>query len=139
MEDHFLKAFVSGESRFSPEPWYNPHGDCITYTTVDEEVIAQRVDELLTIYISADSGKPIGFQIKGVWAIMNKFGLGAVQVECEESNKEIVRVSLSTVLLAAYESGPQTIGRRQAYSHAFEFSPRQTSLEIPPLAFDNSP
>jgi hypothetical protein len=136
MEKHFLKEFVSGKSRFSAKPWYNPSGDCIIYRTVDEEVVADRIDELLTIYVSAASGKPIGFQIKGVGAIVKKFGLSRIEVECEEKNKELLSVSISEVLLAAYESGPQTIGRRQAYSGAFECSPRQSSLKIAPLGAD---
>jgi hypothetical protein len=130
MEEHFLKDFVSGESKFSPEPWYNPFGDCIVYRTVDHEVIANRIDEILTIYVSAATDKPIGFQIKGVGAIVRKFGLAGVEVECEERDKEIMRVSLSALLLAAYESGPKTIGRRKAHTGAFDFYPRQTSLEI---------
>jgi hypothetical protein len=135
MEEHFLKDFVSGESEFSPEPWYNPFGDCIIYRTVDEEVVAERIDEILTIYNSAVTDKPIGFQLKGIGAIVKKFGLAGVEVECEECDKEIMHVSLSAILLAAYESGPKTIGRRQAYTGVFDASPRQTSLRIPPVSF----
>jgi hypothetical protein len=135
MEKHFLSNFVSGKSQFVAKPWYNPHGDCIIYRTVDEEVIAERIDEILTIYHSAISEKPIGFQIKGVGAIVRRLGLAGVEVECEERDKEIMHVSLIAILLAAYESGPKTIGRRMAYTGAFEFSPRQTSLQISPVTF----
>jgi len=135
MEEHFLKDFVSGPRSKERDPWYNPDGDCIIYHTADEATVAERVDELLTIYKSAISGKAIGFQIKGVGAIIKTFGLGGVEVECEEHNKEIMRVSISALLLAAYESGPKTIGRRKAYIDAFEFAPRQTSLTIDPVSF----
>jgi hypothetical protein len=132
MEEHFLKDFVSGPRGGEHRPWYNPDGDCVIYQTSDEATIAERIDDVLTIYVSAISEKPIGFQIKGIGAMINQFGWAAAAVECEERNKELLQVSLSALLLTAYESGPKTIGRRQAYIRAFEFSPRQTSLEIPP-------
>lgn len=117
------------------KPWYNPDGDCIVYHTVDEATVAERVDDVLTVYKSTISGKAIGFQLKGVGAIMRALGGGAVEVECEECNKEIRNVSMSALLLTAYEIGPKTIGRRKAYVDALEFSPRQTSLTINPVTF----
>jgi hypothetical protein len=130
MEEHFLKDFVTGPSRFSPEPWYNPDGDCIIYQTSDEAIVAERVDELLTIYRSAITGKSIGCQIKGVNAIMTLFGLGAVSLECRQSGQEITEISLSMFLLAAYEKGPKTIRRRAAYADAFSSSGRDSSVRV---------
>jgi hypothetical protein len=135
MEEHFLKDFVSGSSRSTThEPWYNRDGDCIIYQTADEAVIAERIDDVLTIYVSAVSKKAIGFQIKGVAALMKKFGL-AIECEFEEKDQELIMVSLSALLLTAYEDGPKTIGRRKGYIDAFESSPRQTSLKILPSDF----
>jgi hypothetical protein len=133
MEDHFLKDYVVGVAREAHKPWYNPAGDCIIYQTSDEATVAERIDEVLTIYASADSGKPIGFQIKGIGAMSRKFGWWGAEIECKECDKELLQVSLTAILLGAYESGPKTIGRREAYIEAFEFSPRQTSLSINPL------
>jgi hypothetical protein len=130
MEEHFLRDFVSGPRGTEHKPWWNPAGDCIIYQTVDEASVAHRIDDILTIYVSVISGKPIGFQIKGIAAMSNKFGWDGAKVECMERDKEILDVSLTALLLAAYESGPKTIGRRKSYIEAFEFSPRQTSLEI---------
>ncbi len=75
MEKHFLADMMEGEPTFRAEPWYNPDGDCIIYKMADEAVVAERVDELLTVYNSAVDDRPIGFQIKGVHAIVSKFGL----------------------------------------------------------------
>jgi len=130
MEEHFLKDFVSGPQKFSPAAWYNPHGDCIIYQTSDEGVVAERVDDLLTIYHSALDGRAIGYQIKGVRAIMQVYGLDGIQVECTRSGEELIEVSLSAILLAAYERGPKTIGRRKAYAGAFDSFTRQPQLRI---------
>ena len=64
MEKHFLSEFVKGEERLSPEPWYNPDGDCVVYQMVNEAIVADRIDEILTIYRSAITERPIGYQIR---------------------------------------------------------------------------
>jgi hypothetical protein len=135
MEKHFLSEFVEGEERLEPGPWYNPDGDCIIYQIADEAIIADRIDNVLTIYRSAITEKAIGYQIKGVGALMGIFGLDGMLVESTEDEQEIkeVGISLYRLLLAAYEQGPKTIGRRRAYADAFESSashPRTGSAEV---------
>lgn len=131
MEEHFLKDFVSDVERENPKPWYNPDGDCIIYQMIDEAVVADRIDELLTIYRSATTNKAIGYEIKGVRAIIQLFGLVGISVECERSKQELL--SVSALLLAAYEKGPKTIGRRNGYADAFESFTRHPQVEIPDL------
>ena len=80
MEEHFLNKYVEGEKGFKAEPWYNAIGDCIEYRTINEAVIADRIDEKLTIYRSAISDRPIGFKIKDVQAILSKYGCDGLAV-----------------------------------------------------------
>jgi len=120
MEKHFLDETMEGNPTFRPEPWYNPYGDCIVYQVADEAIIAERVDELLTVYTSAVHGRPIGFQIKGIQAIIKRLGLDGLAFQAEENGKEVKRVSIIALLLAAYEEGPQTLGRRRAYTMALQ-------------------
>ena len=120
MEKHFLADMMQeeGPSTFRAEPWYNPVGDCVTYKLADEAVVADRVDELLTVYRSAIDNRPIGFQIKGVRAIIKKFGLDALAFSMEADSQRVKSISVAMLLLAAYEEGPRTIGRRKAYAEA---------------------
>lgn len=123
MDEHFLKEIVSGVSRATsdtPKPWFNPAGDCITFQMADEAVVADRIDGLLTIYRSAIDERPIGFQIKGVAAITRRFGLKGICVECRSDKHELQEVSISALLLAAYEQGPLTISRREGYATALD-------------------
>src|SRR5271168_62321 len=121
MEEHFLKDFVEGAERCTePEPWYNPDGDCIIYQMVDEAAVAERIDEILTIYRSAITEKPIGYQIKDVRAIATRAGWDGVLVTCKTDEEELKQINLYALLLAAYDQGPKTIGRRQGYAEAFE-------------------
>ena len=137
MEEHFLKDFVSGLTRRAPAPWYNRDGDCIIYQMCnDEAIVANRIDEVLTVYNSAVSRKTIGFQIKGVGALMRTFGWEGIAIECKEEGEEVVEISLTALLLAAYEKGPKTIGRRTAYAGAMESSassPRMRSDDLTAL------
>ena len=120
MAEHFLSDLVGGSQEFKPEPWYNEFGDCITYQNADEAVVRERIDDLVTVYRSAIDNRPIGFQIKGVLAILKKFGLDALLVKSEEENQEIRTISVSALLLTAYESGPMNMSRREAYAQLLD-------------------
>lgn len=127
MESHFLTEYVDGESGFQPEPWYNRDGDCVIYQAANEAVVADRIDDILTIYRSANDHRPVGFQIKDVKVLVSNFGLEGLQ--WVESGNPCSLVSVAILLLAAYETGPQTVARRKAYAGAME-SPKKP-LRIP--------
>ena len=122
MEKHFLADLAQehGPATFRAEPWYNPHGDCIVFQMADEAVVADRIDDLLTIYRSAVDNRPIGYQIKGVGAIIKRFGLDGLTVESVSDDQVVKAVSIRLLLLAAYDQGPRTPGRRKAYAAAMD-------------------
>jgi hypothetical protein len=98
--------------------------------------VADRIDEVLTIYRSALTNKSIGYQIKGVAALARRFGWEGVLVEHKRDAEELHEVSLFALLLAAYEQGPKTIGRRKAYADAFESlaeKPRISAEDLTPV------
>ena len=131
MEAHFLEDAVHGEPEFRPEPWYNPHGDCIVQEIADEAVVADRVDELLTLYRSAVDRRVIGYQIKGVQALIRRFGWEGLCVECvaDAEDSELRRISIAALLLAAYDEGPRTVSRRSAYARTLREAANCTILE----------
>ena len=99
----------------------------------DEAVVADRIDNFLTIYRSAVDNRPVGFQIKGVAAIIREFGLQGFLVSMEEDSHELKRVSVAALLLAAYEGGPMTMGRRMGYAIAMEAPTREQSISADDL------
>jgi hypothetical protein len=117
-----------GEPEFRPEAWYNPVGDCIIYKKANEAVVADRIDSFLTIYRSAVDNRPIGYQIKGVAAIIREFGLQGFLVSTEEDSTALRRVSVAAILLAAYEKGTMTMGRRLGYATAMEAPTPEQSI-----------
>jgi len=120
MEKHFLAEMMEGTPSFKAEPWYNPYGDCIVFKIADEAVVAERVDELLTVYNSAVDNRPIGFQIKGVHGIIRRFGLEGLAVSPEADAKSVKSISIMALLLAAYEEHAPTVGRRKGYAAAMQ-------------------
>ena len=118
MEKHFLADFVSGKPGFVPEPWYNPEGDCIIYKSEDVAVIAERIDGTLTLFLSADKGEPIGFQIKGIQHLIKQTGCNFVAVDSQRNRKKI---EITVALFAAFMAHPQetaTPNRLRGYGAA---------------------
>lgn len=135
MEKHFLAELVAGEKREPPRPWYNAAGDClICQLDADTEIIADRIDELLTIYRALDTKKAIGFQIKGVRALAKKLGWQTIAITATGAGDEIRSISMAVLVLGAYEDGPHTISRRQGYAEAV--SSCSSAGEIPIAAMD---
>ncbi|MEM1107271.1 MAG: hypothetical protein AAGH99_01105 [Planctomycetota bacterium] len=59
---------------FHSRPRYSQSGDCIFYYLEDAESYAERVDEVLTVYRAFDDDRTVGFQIKGISALLAMFG-----------------------------------------------------------------
>lgn len=58
---------------------------------------------------AAENRRPIGFQIKGVQALIQKFGWDGLGVETESNNDPIGSISVVALLLGAHEEGPKTV------------------------------
>lgn len=81
---------------FSSVPQYFEDGDFVTYFLKNDLHYAQRVDGLLTIYLSEESDELIGCKIKGVREILET--MGAFGVVIADHNNEI---SLGLLFLTA--------------------------------------
>lgn len=111
-----MSDYVEGEPGFSPEPWYNPYGDCLEYRSANEAIVADRIDGFLTIYRSALTGRPIGFQIKGVRAIVKKYKFdGLATFFSKGPDGEILAIAVAPLLFMAYMDKPDTPKRREGY------------------------
>jgi hypothetical protein len=59
---------------FNSVPHYSALGDFVTYYFRDARAYEQRVDELLTVYLTMDSNELVGCKIKGVRHILQTAG-----------------------------------------------------------------
>ena len=59
---------------FRPIPHYFPQGDFVTYYFRNDPCFAQRVDDLLTVFVAFDTNELVGCKIKGVKHILQTAG-----------------------------------------------------------------
>lgn len=66
---------------FRPVPHYFAFGDYLTYYFRDDRAYEQRVDDLLTVYLSMSTDELVGCKIKGVAHILRTAGDFGVRVD----------------------------------------------------------
>jgi hypothetical protein len=67
--DEFAKRMVlmaRPSSEFEPFATYDADGDCIEFLAKPDAFFAERVDDLVTVYYSQETGELMGSLIKGV-------------------------------------------------------------------------
>ncbi len=71
-----LTEYLKGKKprAFKARPIYSPDGDFITIYLSDEDSYAERVDELLTVYLSVETNSLVGCKIKGVRRLLKTLG-----------------------------------------------------------------
>lgn len=72
-----LMEFVRSNQpeEFAPNrPVYSKDGDFLAFFLEDADHYAHRVDHLLTVYLEMDTGKLVGFKIKGIRRMLQALG-----------------------------------------------------------------
>jgi len=110
--------FFGGDPQFSAEPWYNPSGDSIHYHLTPEEFFGDRVDDKLTLYRSRETNEVVGCQIKGISAILKKFGDFHLSVHHDDGLALAQFVVVSHVTAENSRYGQEE--RRQLYLYILE-------------------
>jgi len=56
----------SADTTFKPTATYDPDGDCVEFLAKPDTFYAERIDDLVTVYYSQETGEVIGSLIKSV-------------------------------------------------------------------------
>jgi hypothetical protein len=139
MEDAFIKQLKHdiegsefGSKQEELQIWYNQEGDCVQFKTMHVATIAKRIDEYLTLYISIEDNKPIGFQLKDIHALANKYDVDLTAVQADYTSRDKRLVSITTLMFQAFVKIPKTTNRVSGYSEAFRTIARDAyNVEIP--------
>ena len=108
-----------GSKQDDLQMWYNERGDYIQFKTMSIPTIRERIDEFLTLYISIEDQKPIGFQLKDIEALANLHDVGImVKADIASSDKSLVSIT-ALILFKAYTQMPESEDRRSGYGEAF--------------------
>jgi hypothetical protein len=90
MEDDLNQYLESNPCKgFRPVPHYFPTGDYVTFYVKDERCHAERVDDLLTVFLSNENEELIGCKIKGVRHLLDAMGTFGVVVQHEDVSLEL--------------------------------------------------
>ena len=135
--DEFLKKILSdsksdrfGSQKDNHTIWYNEEGDCLQFQTSNDAIIRDRIDEYLTLYRSAEDDSPIGFQIKDIKALIDKYSVGGIVVKATVNDGKLISVTALLVNILA-DLGA-TIIRRQGYAEALRTFPREVDDALVP-------
>lgn len=139
MEDTFLKQLKQdiegsefGSKQDELQLWYNQEGDCIQFITMHVATVGKRIDDFLTLYISVEDDKPIGFQLKDIHALINKNNVDLISVHADYTSSDKRLVSIEALMFKAFAKIPETINRISGYSEAFRTIARDAyNVEIP--------
>jgi hypothetical protein len=74
--DEFAKRMLllaRPAEQFEPAATYDPDGDCIEFLAKPDPYYAERVDDLVTVYYSPETGDVVGSLVKGVRQFCNEF------------------------------------------------------------------
>lgn len=95
--------------QFKPTATYDRDGDCIEFLSKPDPFYAERVDDLVTVYYSQETGEVVGSLIKGV----SKFCADMLQrmpgfkIEIQDGPFKLEHIFLARLWLA--EFNPQDI------------------------------
>lgn len=128
-----LLAGLEGEPTFQARPWYNRYGDCVVFHASDAPEYADRIDGILTLYRSIEDDSVIGFQIKGVQAIIELSGSDGMTIQARTDEGKVQKVAVSLLLVVAAFQGGKEASRRRAYAEATSLAAAEF-VELPSKA-----
>jgi hypothetical protein len=115
-------------SEFSPTAYYDADGDCIEFLARPDNFYAERLDDLVTVYHSEETGEIIGSLLKGAAALCKKLleRLPGFKIEIQHGKVKLVHIFLAK--LWAYEVSPDDLATL-AYQKLIEVA-RETGVEV---------
>ena len=89
-----MMLLARSAEQFRPTATYDPDGDCIEFLAKAEPFFAERVDDLVTVYYSQESGEVIGSLLKGVSAFCKQMleRMPGFQIEIHDGRVRLVHL-----------------------------------------------
>lgn len=127
MEEKFIRQLKQdlegsdfGSRQDDLQIWYNKEGDCFQFKTMQHvATMGKRIDEYLTLYISIEDGKPVGFQLKDINALIKELDIDLMAVQAGYVSGDKSLVSITALMLRALVKMPESVNRISGYTDAF--------------------
>lgn len=119
--EHLLASQFDATLRsdFDKSAFYESKMDYIEYVSVDDVTVSERVDELLTLILSADDRKVVGFRLKGLRWIFNKV---RIALELDEEHFVPLTTLLTALVSDAGSDFVSNQNRLLGYKRAFQLA-----------------
>lgn len=100
--DDFARRMLAGAkfpAQFSPTAFYHPQGDSIEFFAAPDVFYAERVDDIVTVYYSEQTGEVVGSFIKGVKALCDRLTktLPSFKIEIQAGKVRLEHLFLATL------------------------------------------
>jgi len=100
---------VAPEQPFLPVADYDPDGDCIEFIAAPDSYYAERIDPLVTVYRSQESGEIVGSLIKGVRKFLGEVLRTSPGFKIEIQEGRLKMVHIFTARLWQEEMDPSAV------------------------------
>jgi len=120
VEELMNRIAEDGTSKPTQGSYYSRDGDCVFCHVEDVPYVAERVDELLTVYLAEDDRRLVGAQIKGVSKLPKHDVMGVeLRQDDEVGILDLLLLTFTTQAPRALESGlTGVVGRKATYFDA---------------------
>lgn len=115
----FFDQIKAEKTPSSPEPSYNPYGDCVHYHWRQDEFYADRIDSKLTVYRSIASNEAVGCQIKGITALIARLGDFGIAIN-EQDGTPLAMFLFASQAAAESPSGEKAADYQKIYKYLLE-------------------
>jgi hypothetical protein len=88
---------------FTPHAYYDSDGDCIEFLARPDNFYAERIDDLITVYRSEETGEVIGSLLKGVTTLCRKLlqQLPGFNIEIQHEKVKLAHIFLANLWASA--------------------------------------
>ena len=89
-----MKLLARPSGHFEPTATYDADGDCIEFLANPDPFYAERIDDLVTVYYSQETGELVGSLIKGVSAFCEEMArrLPGFRIEIHDGPIRLVHI-----------------------------------------------
>ena len=125
---HRVLELAGSAEPFRPTAYYDPDGDCIEFLARPDNFYAERIDDLVTVYHSQETGDIIGSLLKGVTPLCEQLleRLPGLRIEIQHGKVKLVHIFLAK--LWASEVNPDDLATL-TYRKLIDVA-RQTDVEV---------
>ncbi len=114
---------------FQPLAVYDPDGDCIEFLAKPDPFYAERIDELVTVYYSQETGEIVGSLIKGVSRLCREIlrQMPGFRIEVRDGRIRLVHIFRARLWSAPCQPGSKPT---QAYQRLITMAETE-NVEVP--------